>query len=117
MVGLPLPYPVALMMPCPRHKYCGFLINGRWPGGFAFTLASESFASERLQLGPAHRFDLNSLVLSAKIGSWKSTGSNFGFTLCFGFSCHSFSQSSSDGTVTLASSYIAGSAFATARCS
>jgi hypothetical protein len=35
-------------------------------------------------------------------GDRKSTGSNFGCTLRCGFSCQSFSQSSSDGTVTSA---------------
>ena len=39
----------------------------------------------------------------------KSTGSNFGCALRCGFSCQSFSQSSSDGTVTSA-------CFAYARC-
>jgi hypothetical protein len=36
----------------------------------------------------------------AAMGDRKSTGSNFGCTLRCGFSCQSFSQSSSDGTVT-----------------
>ncbi len=42
-------------------------------------------------------------------GDRKSTGSNFGCTLYFEFFPHSFSQSSSDGTVTSA-------CFAYARC-